>query len=137
MSKTADEVVDALFRDMNGRKGFHVNDLPGEVYDEIRAAFLAIVAGQVTPAPPGDPPWVIVTDAVGMGMRRPPGIRIMATESAARSEVARVALARGLVLVHQDVSADVDGQGIRFAFGETLRGPATVEVLMLQRAVRA
>lgn len=132
---TADAIVDALFRDLDGRRGFHVRDLPPEVRAEMRGAFLAII--QAGMSPPGDPPWVIVTENTGMGMRRPPGLRIVATEEAARQEVARVARSKGWVLLRQDVSDDVDGRGYRFGFGESSLGPVLAEVLIAQRAVRS
>jgi hypothetical protein len=47
---TIDEAVDALMRDLNGRRGFRVDTLSAEVRDEMRGDFRAIVA-QVS-APP-------------------------------------------------------------------------------------
>ena len=47
---TVDDAVDALMRDLNGRRGFRVDSLPREVQGEMRAGFRAIVA-EVAPPP--------------------------------------------------------------------------------------
>lgn len=81
--------------------------------------------------------WFVVTDVPGIGARRPPGVRLVENEDAARREVERVCRAKGWVLIRMDISHDQDGRGARFVFGEVSSGPAIAEIHIGERVVQA